>query len=271
MVADILRIVLKILALTCFGLSLLLGLGSFPGKSIAQDRSESRSSLALPYDSDLSEEDLSYGGEFDPGRQETQSIPRYDNSMLPLSREEQANPTPSSIWPPLSSPDASFSWNENGSATAAPVPSSVLPQLPQEAMLPAPEQVALHFVRNGIEALSREDFHQAQESFEHAVEVAPQQAFGYYFLGRLAFAEGEHRKALGFVQKAELLFQNGDDSWRAEAARLNGVIYEDLRDYPHARAAYQRCLHLAPANLRAMSALARLASEEPQVDGYLPR
>jgi tetratricopeptide (TPR) repeat protein len=149
--------------------------------------------------------------------------------------------------------------------------SSAPPTLPEATTLPPHEQLAVHFVESGVEALSRDDFEQAQDDFEQALEVAPMQPFGYYFLGRLAFARGEHKTALVFLRKADAVLVRGDQTWRGEAARLRGAVYEDMRDYRRAHAAYRQSLQLTPMNLRAASALARLAGEELDTSAAVPR
>jgi tetratricopeptide (TPR) repeat protein len=149
--------------------------------------------------------------------------------------------------------------------------SSAPPTLPAVNTLPPHEQLAVHCIESGVEALSRDDFGQAQEHFERALEIAPMQPFGYYFLGRLAFARGEHKTALVFLHKADALLVRGDQAWRGEAARLRGAVYEDMQDYRRAHAAYRQSLQLTPTNLRAASALARLADEELDASAAVPR
>jgi tetratricopeptide (TPR) repeat protein len=144
------------------------------------------------------------------------------------------------------------------------------PSLPTNAALSAQDLVALRFVEAGKDALGQEDFDQARERFEKAVAVAPFQPYGYYFLGRVAFARGEHKQALAFLHKAELLFAHDNWGWLGEAANLKGAVYEDLGDYAQARVAYLRCLQLVPHNLSALSALARLPVEEPLPSETLP-
>lgn len=149
--------------------------------------------------------------------------------------------------------------------------SSAPPTLPAANTLLPHEQLAVHCVESGVEALSRDDFEQAQEHFERALAIAPMQPFGYYFLGRLAFARGEHKTALVFLHRADALLVRGDQAWRGEAARLRGAVYEDMQDYRRAHAAYRQSLQLTPTNLRAASALARLADEELDASAAVPR
>ncbi len=144
------------------------------------------------------------------------------------------------------------------------------PVLPANAKLSPQELVALRFVEVGKGLLAQENLDRAREQFERAVSLAPLQPYGYYFLGRVAFARREHKQAVAFLRKAELLFTPGDRAWLGETTSLQGAVYEDLGDYVQARAAYQRCLQVAPTNLKALSALARLSAEEPPPSDTLP-
>jgi len=147
-----------------------------------------------------------------------------------------------------------------------PVMTSGPPPLPAATALGPREQVAVSFVAAGVEAMNTEDFLRARTLFERAIEIAPLQPYSYFFLGRLALARGEHQKALPLLRKADVLLIRGDRAWRSEAMSAQGAVYEDLGEIPQARKAYRKSLQLFPQNLRAMSALARLAEEEPDSD-----
>jgi len=151
------------------------------------------------------------------------------------------------------------------------VAAPVTPVLPANTTPSPQELVALRFVEAGKVLLEQANFDRAREQFERAVVIAPLQPYGYYFLGRVAFARHEHKQAIAFLRKAELLFAPGDRAWLGETTSLQGAVYEDLGNYTQARAAYQRCLQVAPANLKALSALARLSEEEPPANDTLPR
>jgi tetratricopeptide (TPR) repeat protein len=146
-----------------------------------------------------------------------------------------------------------------------------IPSLPAPTSLSAPELIALSFVEDGKALLDQQDQEGARDLFERAIGIAPLQPYSYYFLGRIAFARGDHKQALAFLQKAELLFASVEHAWLGETTSLKGTVYEDLQDYKHARAAYRRSLRFEPANLKVLSALARLPEEElPPSDPAVP-
>ena len=139
----------------------------------------------------------------------------------------------------------------------------VAPPLPDPAVFSPQDRIALHFVAQGQAALIREDFQCARVFFERAVNIAPLQPYGYYFLGRTAFAQGDARHALVFLLKGELALSESEEDadWMAKTKCLQGMIHEDLGAYADARRSYQRCLEISPQSLRAISALARLPDE----------
>jgi lipopolysaccharide biosynthesis regulator YciM len=194
---------------------------------------------------------------------------------LPPEEPHAPAPLPGEV-SPLSPPPSATQKIEG----TTPVPSVVkeptvavpaAPVLPANTAPSPRELVALRFVQAGKVLLDQANLDRAREQFERAVVIAPLQPYGYYFLGRVAFARHEHKQAIAFLRKAELLFTPGDRAWLGETTSLQGAVYEDLGDYTQARAAYQRCLQVAPANLKALSALARLSEEEPPANDTLPR
>ncbi len=139
------------------------------------------------------------------------------------------------------------------------------PALPDASSLVPRDQVALSFVTLGVEAMEA-DAVRARALLERAMEIAPLLPYSYFFLGRLSLIREEHQKALPLLRKAEILLTRGDQAWRSEAVSAQGAVYEDLGELPQARRAYRRSLRFFPQNLRAMSALARLAEEGAGAD-----
>ena len=136
------------------------------------------------------------------------------------------------------------------------------PLVPAPPRLSSQERVALRFVEQGRTAFGREQFARARILFERAIEIAPLQPYGYYFLGRMTFDQGDANQALAFLLKAELLLTQDNVDWLGETTCLQGAIHEDAGDYAAARLRYQRCLEFSPQNLRALSALARLPEDD---------
>jgi len=266
------------------GLVLLLMVGMRGEALFAQTQPSPRQDDFSEGEEFTSEEKESlYGGEFQEEKPEEEQLTIGGNEEEDDSEQETAPVLPK-YFSPQGSPHFSDRLPEEKVHTPPagslldsapleepPLMSNAPPTLPAANTLSPREQLALHFVEEGVGALARDEWDLAQEQFEQALEIAPLQPFGYYFLGRLAFARGEHKTALVFLRKADVLLVKGDQAWRGEAARLRGAVYEDTRDYSRARAAYRQSLQFTPTNLRAASALARLATEEPDFDTRFSR
>lgn len=205
-----------------------------------------------PADDDVDEESLDFS------EKEQEEPPQQDLPQVLSGRSRENLPLPSA------ESDASLG---EGNVEESPVVTNGPPALPAASSLLPREQVALSFIIAGVAAMDKEDIIRAQTHFERAIEVAPLLPYSYYFLGRLALTRGEHQKALPLLRKAHILLTRGDQAWRSEAMSAQGAVYEDLGEVPQARRAYRESLQLSPRNLRAISALARLAGEEPDSDG----
>ena len=179
---------------------------------------------------------------------------------IPAEDEDEEELLPSTSGSSVEEDNEEHSVEESSIVTSGP------PVLPAPSQLPPREKVALSFVIAGVTAMDKDDGGQARLLFERAVEIAPLQPYSYFFLGRLALHRGEHQIALPLLRKADILLTRGDQAWRSEAMSTQGAVYEDLGEIPQARKAYRRSLQLSPQNLRAMSALARLAGEEAESD-----
>jgi len=197
-----------------------------------------------------------------PSREVGDESPRRDSRTAP---DEPAveDSTPRSIDPNAAPREES--------PEEPPVITSGPPALPAASALLPRDQVALSFVVLGVASIDKDDLGQARQLFERAIEIAPLQPYSYYFLGRLALTRGEHQKALPLLRKADVLLTRGDQAWRSEAMSAQGAVYEDIGELAQARRAYRRSLRFSPQNLRAMSALARLAGEELDADDTVPQ
>jgi tetratricopeptide (TPR) repeat protein len=197
------------------------------------------------------------GEELSPPTAPQPPLPFSAEQPLPLSEEgvsSEAVLTPGETPPFMSRPSE---WE------ATPPTVMGMPPLPLASVFSDRELVAFKFIEEGKAHFDREEWEFAQEQFERAISIAPFVPYSYYFLGRIAFSRGDLKRALAFLQKAELLFPRTDHAWLGETMSIKGTVYEDLNDYKHARAAYRRSLHFQPANLKVLSALARLPEEEP--------
>ena len=182
----------------------------------------------------------------------------------PLEGRSSSFPEQSDFWgtPPPSAENPPFMSRPSEWEVSPPTVID-MPPLPSANAFAGRELVALKFIEEGEAHFDREEWELAREQFERAVSLAPFVPYGYYFLGRIAFAERDLKRALAFLQKAELLLPGTNHAWLGETTSRKGTVYEDLKDYKQARLAYRRSLRFEPANLKVLSALARLPEEEP--------
>jgi tetratricopeptide (TPR) repeat protein len=199
-----------------------------------------------------------------PSEQDTLS-PVQEKPLFPKARTRETPALSGDTYlPPVTAPIETLPYlSRPAEWEVSPPTVTGIPSLPSSSSLPAQELIALGFVEDGKALLDQQNQEGARELFERAIGIAPFQPYSYYFLGRLAFARGDHKQAIAFLQKAELLFARAERAWLGETISLKGTVYEDLQDYEHARVAYQRSLRFEPANLKVLSALARLPEEEP--------
>ncbi len=183
-----------------------------------------------------------------PFRESDSSLPSVVETTPPAE-----SPVPPELPPFMSRPSE---WETTPPTVAE------TPPLPGAALFSGRDLAAFQFIEEGKESFDHENWEQAKEQFEHAISIAPSLPYAYYFLGRIAFARGDHKHALAWLQKAELLFPHTERAWLGETTSIKGIVYEDLSDYKQARLAYQRSLRFQPANLKVLSALARLPEEE---------
>lgn len=188
---------------------------------------------------------------------------RGQSSSLPEQSDGGRIPPPPSETPPFMSRPSEWE--------VTPPTVIDMPPLPAATAFAGRELVALKFIEEGKAHFDREEWEPAREQFERAVSLAPFVPYSYYFLGRIAFAERDLKSALAFLQKAELLFPRTNHAWLGETTSRKGTVYEDLQDYAQARTAYRRSLRFQPANLKVLSALARLPEEEPALSVAIPQ
>lgn len=192
------------------------------------------------------------------------SFPSDEERSLPF--EGQSDSLDSQSVPERTPPFMSrpFEWEKT--------PPTVIgaPPLPPLNSFSNRELAAFTFIEEGKAYFDRGEWESAQEQFERAIGLAPFLPYGYYFLGRIAFAGKDLQSALAFLQKAELLFPRTEHAWLGETTSVKGAVYEELKDYVEARETYKQSLRFQPANLKVLSALARLPEEEPPFREPIP-
>jgi tetratricopeptide (TPR) repeat protein len=103
------------------------------------------------------------------------------------------------------------------------------------------------------------DVTQAEKALQHAIELEPGLASAYLMLAQVYVAANQHQQALDRL--ATLLARTNDVNSQVTALMQVGVIQEALKNFPAARAAYEKLLAANPRFTPALNNLAYLYSE----------
>ena len=103
------------------------------------------------------------------------------------------------------------------------------------------------------------DVTQAEKALQHAIELEPGLASAYLMLAQVYVAANQHQQALDRL--ATLLARTNDVNSQVTALMQFGVIQEALKNFPAARAAYEKLLAANPRFTPALNNLAYLYSE----------
>lgn len=107
----------------------------------------------------------------------------------------------------------------------------------------------------------------AAEGYNHALAINPKHAAATHYLGMLALAAGDMGRAQALIEQSIRLKPNDADFWANQA-----LVHEMQRDWPRARAAYEKSLIFAPGHaqreLRLASALRQLGETGLAIKHY---
>ncbi len=97
-------------------------------------------------------------------------------------------------------------------------------------------------------------FPEAEESFEQALRISPNNGRPYYYMGVLAAKQKQFERSLEFLGQAENHLQ-GDSFWMSQVYLQEGLCYKALNNKNLAKQKFQEALKQDPTNASAQKEL----------------
>jgi TolA-binding protein len=162
----------------------------------------------------------------------TPSAPIAPAQPEPATPPETTTPPPSSK-PPLSAP--------------APKPRAPAPGDPASNKL----------VESGVKQMNSGALPEAQDFFEQALRVSPNNGRPYYYMGVLAAKQKQWQRSNEFLEQAENHLQ-GNGFWMSQVLLQEGLNYKALNNLSLARQKFQEALKQDPTNAAAQKEIKNL-------------
>jgi tetratricopeptide (TPR) repeat protein len=187
-------------------------------------------------------------------------------TVISCSRKKQVEIQPPTMTepPPVTQPEP----------TPPPIvqPPQPAPKTPKKTLTaPAPkprvaspgDTSALKLVESGVKKMNAGNLEEAEQFFEQALRVSPNNGRPYYYLGVLAAKQKNYDRALGFLAQAEVHI-HADSFWMSQVLLQQGLIYKTQNQRAQAIQKLREAVSKDPTNTWAKKELdVGLASTNP--------
>jgi TolA-binding protein len=151
-----------------------------------------------------------------------------------------------------------------------PQPQPAPPTTPPKRTLEAPapkkrapspgDTSAIKLVESGVKQMNAGNLDQAEQIFEQAVRVSPNNGRPYYYLGVLSAKQKEYERASGFLSQAENHLHD-DPFWMSQILLQEGLILKAQNQKDAAIQKFREAVSTDPTNTYAQSELAALTKK----------
>jgi tetratricopeptide (TPR) repeat protein len=149
----------------------------------------------------------------------------------------------------------------------APQPQPAPPTQPPKRTLEAPapkkraaspgDTSAIKLVEGGVKQMNAGNLDMAEQIFEQAVRVSPNNGRPYYYLGVLSSKQKQYERASGFLSQAEVHLHD-DPFWMSQILLQEGLILKAQNQKDAAIQKFREAVSTDPTNTYAQSELAAL-------------
>jgi TolA-binding protein len=143
------------------------------------------------------------------------------------------------------------------------------PRTPKKALPPsAPkpkaaspgDTSALKIVESGVKKMNAGNLEEAEQYFEQALRVSPNNGRPYYYLGVLAVKQRNYDRALAFLAQAETHL-HGDSFWMSQILLQQGLIFKAQNQKSRAVEKLREAVSRDPTNTSAQNELKALTKQ----------
>ena len=152
----------------------------------------------------------------------------------------------------------------------SPQPEPTQPTKPPKRTLEAPapkkrapspgDTSAIKLVESGVKQMNAGNLDQAEQIFEQALRVSPNNGRPYYYLGVLSVKQKQYERASGFLSQAEVHLHD-DPFWMSQILLQEGLILKAQNQKDAAIQKFREALSTDPTNSYAQSELAALTKK----------
>jgi TolA-binding protein len=140
-------------------------------------------------------------------------------------------------------------------------PRKTLPApVPRKKAVSPGDASALKLVESGVKKMNAGALEEAEQFFEQALRVSPNNGRPYYYLGVLAAKQKNYERASGFLAQAEVHL-HGDPFWMSQVLLQEGLILKNQNQKGEALQKFQQAVSLDPNNTWAKAELDSLTKK----------
>ena len=139
-------------------------------------------------------------------------------------------------------------------------PKALPPSAPKPKAASPGDSSALKIVESGVKKMNAGDLEGAEQYFEQALRVSPNNGRPYYYLGVLAVKQKNYDRALAFLAQAETHLHS-DSFWMSQILLQQGLIFKAQNQKARAVEKLRQAVAKDPTNASAQNELKALMKQ----------
>ena len=162
--------------------------------------------------------------------------------------------------PPVTEPEVTTPPAQPPQPEVKPPRKTLPPPVPRRKAASPGDASALKLVESGVKKMNAGNLEEAEQFFEQALRVSPNNGRPYYYLGVLAAKQKSYERASGFLAQAEVHL-HGDPFWMSQILLQEGLILKAQNQKGEALQKFREAVSLDPSNTWAKAELDSLTKK----------